>query len=246
MKTNQMRTGILGVVVVLLLLAVVGTAYAVGERITRYNPGSAAGGGTVTNGQTTVRTAFGQPVVGVTSNANTTLCSGIACGMGVMSDDPITGLQASNDGPSVLGQPTTFSRVHHRRHRHCLHLGLRRRHDRLRRQPDPYLRGSRHLHCDGHREQRCRYPDRTDHRRGQPCGGRGAQLRVRAQGGDHPRRRPRHLGTDRRQPQRESRRRQRSPPGHPAVPGPATPSSSTSRATSPTTANCTAVLAAWG
>lgn len=91
----------------LLLLALAGTALAAGEVIPR--SGGSAGGGSISNGQTTLRSAFGQPVVGVASNAQTTLCSGFACGTGVMADQPINGLAASNDGPTVLGATTTFS-----------------------------------------------------------------------------------------------------------------------------------------
>ncbi|MCB0046860.1 MAG: PKD domain-containing protein [Caldilineaceae bacterium] len=109
MKTQLKRTGVLSVAVVLLLLLLAGVLLAAGETIARYNPGGVSGGGSVGNGTTTVRSAFGQPVVGVVGNANTTLCSGIACGMGVMSDESISGLLAENDGPTVLGNATGFS-----------------------------------------------------------------------------------------------------------------------------------------
>ncbi|MEZ4556859.1 MAG: PKD domain-containing protein [Caldilineaceae bacterium] len=107
MKPHLKRAVLLYVTAALLLLALTGVALAAGEVIPR--AGSGAGGGSSTNGQTTVRSAFGQPVVGVVGNAQTTLCSGFACGMGVMADDPITALSASNDGPTVLGAITTFN-----------------------------------------------------------------------------------------------------------------------------------------
>ncbi|MEZ4612686.1 MAG: PKD domain-containing protein [Caldilineaceae bacterium] len=107
MKPHLQRAAMLYVTAALLLLALTGVALAAGEVIPR--AGSGAGGGSSTNGQTTVRSAFGQPVVGVVGNAQTTLCSGFACGMGVMADDPITALSASNDGPTVLGAITTFN-----------------------------------------------------------------------------------------------------------------------------------------
>ncbi|MEZ4583997.1 MAG: PKD domain-containing protein [Caldilineaceae bacterium] len=107
MKPHLQRAAMLYVTAALLLLALTGVALAAGEVIPR--AGSGAGGGSSTNGQTTVRSAFGQPVVGVVGNAQTTLCSGFACGMGVMADDPITALSATNDGPTVLGTITTFN-----------------------------------------------------------------------------------------------------------------------------------------
>ena len=110
MQTKIERTRGSGVVVILfLLIALAGTLYAAGETLARYSPGGGSGGGGVASGQTALRSAFGQPVAGVTASDTTTLCAGFACGQGVASDDAIAGLTASNSSPTELGNLTGFT-----------------------------------------------------------------------------------------------------------------------------------------
>ncbi len=110
MQTKLRRMQESGVVVILFaLLALAGTIYAAGESLARYSPGGGSGGGGVASGQSALRSAFGQPVAGVTASDTTTLCAGFACGLGVASDDAIVGLSASNSSPTELGNLTSFT-----------------------------------------------------------------------------------------------------------------------------------------
>ncbi len=91
------------------ILVAVNLAFAVGESL-KQSAGT-SGGGQVTNGTVILRSSIGQPIAGVVSNGQQVLCVGMVCtgGASASADDPIQGLSAVNDGPTVVGSATVLT-----------------------------------------------------------------------------------------------------------------------------------------
>ena len=91
------------------ILLAVNLAFAVGESLKQ--SAGISGGGQVTNGAVTLRSSIGQPVAGTVSNGQEVLCTGIGCtgSASAPTDDPIQGLAALNDGPTVVGSSTVLT-----------------------------------------------------------------------------------------------------------------------------------------